>query len=79
MLEKNMIDKLLELGEKYGALGLILIACFWYILYKDKSHQSERKEITEALKKQHEEALQVTKNNTTVLTEIATLIRDRKN
>lgn len=71
------MDKFIEIAQTYGPLGLIILASFWYILYKDKQHREERKEFAEAFKQQHKEASEVTRNNTTVLTEIATLIRDR--
>lgn len=72
------MDKLLQLASDYGPLGLIVLASFWYIVRKDKQHREERKELTDTLTKQHSEALEVTRNNTTVLTEISVLIRNRK-
>lgn len=72
------MDKILQLASDYGPLGLIVLASFWYIVRKDKQHREERKELTDTLAKQHSEALEVTRNNTTVLTEISVLIRNRK-
>lgn len=72
------MDSFIQIAIQYGPLGLIVLACFWYILYKDKMHKDERKELSDALSHQHKESLEVTKNNTTVLTEIAVLIRNRK-
>lgn len=79
-----MMEELLKVAQQYGPFGVIILACFWYILYKDKArkdeqkiHQEERKELANILAKQHQEALEVTKNNTTVLTEISTLIKSR--
>ncbi len=71
------MDTLLQLSAQYGPFGLIILAAFWYIIYKDKEHLNERKELTATLARQHSESLEVTKNNTTVLTEIATLIRNK--
>lgn len=69
------MEAIVKIAQDYGALGLIILACFWYIVKKDGDHKDERKEVMDALAQQHKEALEVTKNNTTVLTEIATLIR----
>lgn len=73
------MDKLVEIAAQYGPLGLMVLACFIYILKKDKDHKEERKELTTNFERQHKESLEVTKNNTTVLTEISVLIRNRKN
>lgn len=78
------MDTFVNLAAQYGPGGLIILACFWYILYKDKAHREERKHLSEILARQHHEALEVTRNNTqiaqnntSVLTEIATLIKFR--
>ena len=72
------MDKFLQLASDYGPLGLIVLALFWYIIKRDNDHREERRELTTILQKQHEEALEVTSKNTTVLTEISVLIRNRK-
>lgn len=72
------MDKILQLASDYGPLGLIVLASFWYIVRKDKQHREERKELTDALSQQHKEAMEAQNKNTTVLTEISVLIRNRK-
>lgn len=72
------MENLLQSAGQYGALGLMLLACFYYIKSKDKDHAEERKEMNENFERQHSEALEVTKNNTNVLVEISTLIKNNK-
>jgi hypothetical protein len=72
------MNDFITIATQYGPLGIVVLACFWYIVMKDKEHREERKEITSALERQHTEAIEVTKANTTVLTEISVLIRNRK-
>lgn len=80
----------------YGAIGVTLFVCFWYITQKDKaqktsdkehrddqivlmkSHYEEREKWSEKMQAMHQEAMQQAKNGTTALTELVTLIRDRK-
>ncbi|TXH07888.1 MAG: hypothetical protein E6R04_11975 [Spirochaetes bacterium] len=72
------METFIEIAQNYGPLGLIILACFWYIVYKDKSHREERKELRGILEMQHKEAMEVTKSNTNVLQEISTLIKSKK-
>ena len=69
---------LIQSAEQYGALGLVLLASFWYIRIGDKEQKEERQIFLEMLERQHEQALEVTRNNTTVLIEIATIIKNNK-
>lgn len=76
------MENLIEVARAYGASGLSLLALGTYIIYLHKMHiderrqlGEERKQLVEAIKEQHDEALEVTKNNTNVLIEIATIIR----
>jgi hypothetical protein len=41
----------------------------WFLMFVIKMHREERKELTDALKKQHEEAMTAINNNTSVLSE----------
>ena len=69
------MDTLIQLASQYGPLGLIVLALFFYILKRDKDQKDERKQVVDTLAKQHAEALEVTRNNTSVLSEISTLIK----
>lgn len=71
------MENLIVTAGQYGALGLTLLASFWYINKKDGEHKEERQGVAERLEQMHKEALEVTKNNTIVLTEISTLIKDK--
>jgi hypothetical protein len=73
------MENLIDIAGQYGMPGLIIFSFGWYIVRKDREHKEERKDVTQALKAQHEEALEVTKNNTTVLSEIATIIKNKRN
>ena len=76
------MDKILEISQQYGAAGLIFLSLGWFILYLTRLHREERKEVTEGLKLQHDECMSARKeavsalqNNTSILTEISTIIR----
>lgn len=64
-----------KLFSQYGVLGVVVLGLVLYILKKERDHANERKELVGAMEKQHSEALEVTKGNTTVLTEVKTLIQ----
>lgn len=68
------MDELLQIAGQYGALGLMLIASFWYINKKDKDHQLEIDKMEERFKQQHVEALGITKSNTIALETLALTI-----
>ena len=83
------MDDLIKIAQEYGVLGIILLGTFWYILYKDRAHtislaqkdethKEERNQLFKALEDQHNRSLEVTKNNTNVLSEISTLIKNQK-
>lgn len=61
--------------SQYGVLGIVVVGLVLYILKKEKDHRDERRELVGAMQKQHSEALEVTRGNTTVLTEVKTLIQ----
>lgn len=72
------MDSLIQVASQYGFPGLVILAFGWYIVHTGKIHREERKELTDVLAKQHEEALEVTKSNITVITELKTLISKGK-
>lgn len=72
------MENLIAVAGQYGALGLMLIACFWYINKKDGDHKKEREEINYRFGEQHEEALEVTKSNTSAMIELVTVIKSNK-
>lgn len=67
------------LFSQYGLLGILTVLLGLYVLKKERDHRDERKELVAALERQHTEALEVTKGNTTVLTEVKTLIQTLHN
>ncbi len=91
----NNLD-LFKILANYGAIGVTLIVCFWYITQKDKSqkvaekeHREEQKELmnvhyqerekwAEKMAEMHKEAIAASNKSTTVITELVTLIRDRR-
>ena len=71
--------------SQYGVLGLIVFCMALYILKKEKdhatfivnkeaAHAAERKEMVAALKENNDKMLVAFDRNTTVLTEVRTLI-----
>ena len=83
LLQSTAAEGLLEsLWVQLGAIGLLVFAMGYMIWRLDKNariraqaHTEERKEWREAYEKQHEEALEVTKGNTSVLHEIRAIIK----
>lgn len=71
------MENLLSIATQYGALGMVVLASFWYINKKDEESKVERHEHEETFKIMHNEALEVTRNNTNVLIEISTLIKNK--
>lgn len=72
------MKEILTIASQYGALGLMLLASLWYINKRDQDHKTEREEMNLRFKEQHEEMLNVIKNNITVLTELKTIIKSNK-
>jgi hypothetical protein len=67
----NTGQKLLE----YGFLGIAVLMLGAFIMYKDRQHRDERKELTTSLKDANEKMLAAFDRNTTVLTEVKTIIQ----
>lgn len=63
------------LFSQYGVLGVCVVGLVLFLLKTLKDHKEERLRLIEAIQRQHEEALEVTRGNTTVLTEVKTLIQ----
>lgn len=72
------MEEIINSAGQYGALGLMLLASFWYINKKDNIHREERKDVFDKLEKQHEEALQVVRSNTEAFMNLSVVIRDNK-
>ena len=86
---------LLSIAGQYGIVGLVLLGAGWWVIQREKSHDTrienilngdreERKELTGALQTQHSEALEQSKKstevlekNTSVLSELSTIIKSR--
>lgn len=62
-----------ELAQ-YGILGIICAALAAYVLHIEKRHSSERKEWKETIDKQFTEANKTTRENTSVLSSLKTII-----
>jgi hypothetical protein len=71
------MEELTKIAGQYGGLGLTLLASFWYINKKDGEYKIERESYTKLLENLHKDALTAINNNTTILTEISTIIKDR--
>jgi len=72
------MEEILTLASQYGALGLMLLASFWYINKRDKERNEERRLMNERFDKMHTEALEVTRTNTTAMIELTQVIRNGK-
>ncbi len=71
------MENLIASAGQYGALGLTLLASFWYINKKDAEHREEREEMRATLEKQHQDALTVIQENTRATTELTTIIKSK--
>lgn len=74
---KGQINPLIQ----YGALGIIVIAMFWYILFLHKERKAERAEYNTMIQKQFdkgntndEKAVEATKEFSNILAGLKTLI-----
>jgi hypothetical protein len=67
----TVAGKLIE----FGLLGIIVIVLGVYIIKKDRDHHSERRELSGFLKEANDKMLSAFDRNTTVLTEVKTIIQ----
>lgn len=74
---KSQVNPLIQ----YGALGAIVVAMFWYILFLHKERKAERAEYNAMIQKQFdkantndEKAVEATKEFSNILTGLKTLI-----
>jgi len=79
-----MIENLLPYLAQWGIGGLVLLGCGWFLYYRDKAHREERCEWRKTIQAQHNETLEESRlsrtalnNNTSVLTELKTIINAR--
>lgn len=90
------VTSLIDIAAQFGLAGLVIFAAGWWIWTMDKKHTEridsidlrhtvERKELTDALTRQHSEALTMAErvarsqdNSTAVLSELRTLISNTK-
>ena len=68
------MENLIASAGQYGALGLTLLASFWYINKKDEEQRIERKDVTERLEEINNRSMNAINNNTSVLSEIKGLL-----
>ncbi len=82
------MEQLISIASQFGAVGLIMLACGWYIVTREKDAKAERDQMqqrhTNERREQHEEIIAIAKegtqalnNNTSVLSELKTIIRER--
>lgn len=71
------MQEIIQIASNYGALGLVLLACFWYINKKDTEFKEERDQRALTFETMHKDALTSIDNNTKVLTEISTIIKNK--
>lgn len=60
--------------SQYGILGIICAALAGYVLMIEKRHVKERKEWKETIERQFDEANKTTRENTSVLSALKTII-----
>lgn len=64
-------------ASQYGAIGLTLLASFWYINKKDNDIKIERTEMHTSWEKMHENILITINNNTTALVGLSSIIKNK--
>ncbi len=80
-----MDTSLISLAGQYGIVGLILLACGWFILYKEKigtrsmnsifdRHDTERKEWLIVIDRQHNECIAARSEATKALNDNTTAL-----
>lgn len=83
-----MIEELVKVMANYGAIGVVLVASFWYIVRRDQAHSIEQEKLmerhylerekwSERMERMHNEAIEAQQKSTAVVTELVTLIRAR--
>lgn len=66
-----------ELAQ-YGILGIICAALAAYVLHIEKRHSKERREWQDTINKQFDEANKTTRENTSVLSSLKTIIESMR-
>lgn len=64
--------------EKYGLSGIIILGLAWFVMYLMKEHKSEREDWQKTQERQQEEHNKSLNKNTDVLSELTTLLKNRK-
>ena len=79
------MDSYVEIAKTYGGPGLLLLCMGSYVLYLHKiyskaaeEHREERQEWREESKQMHSEALSSLNKNSTILSELSTVIRSSR-
>jgi hypothetical protein len=72
------MENIIKLAGQYGALGLILLASFWFINKKDNEYNLERKEQVSFYTQQTNRMIDVVEKNSIALSELATIIKNRQ-
>ena len=67
----SVVGKLVE----FGLLGVLVLVLGWYIMQKDRQHREEREKLNSSLKDANDKMLTAFDRNTTVLTEVKTIIQ----
>lgn len=84
-----MFEEGFKVLANYGAIGIVLVASFWYIVQRDKVHREENEKLlerhylerekwSERMENMHAEAIEAQQKSTMVVTELVTLIRARR-
>lgn len=63
---------------QYGILGIVVTGLCWYIIHIEKRHKEERQEWKQTIEKQFDEANKTTRENTSVLSALKTIIENMK-
>jgi len=64
--------------SQYGFQGACIVGLGVFIMYIMKSHNDERTEFRKTIERQFEEANRNTKENTSILSELASLLKNKK-
>jgi hypothetical protein len=71
------MTEIIQIAGQYGAMGLTLLASFWYINKKDSEYKIERDVRAELMGKMHSEAIEVIEKNSIAISELSTIIKSK--
>lgn len=63
---------------QYGLAGVVILGLAWFVMYLMKEHKDEREAWQKTQERQQEEHNKSLNKNTDVLSELTTLLKNRK-